>query len=165
MANVSEAQKDLADFVSYLRAYLRDFPELNRLIDGQETSDRMLAWAVIDALDDFNNTPPHIGVFTVSNFPYKSLLLRGSVISVLESVGMLQMRNQMQYSDGGITVSVSDKAPMIMQWISMLQSTYESKKLNYKMSRNIQDALQGDGIMSDYYFLGGYYDVFDRMYR
>jgi len=165
MADVSEAQKDLAKFVSTLRQYLRDFPELNRLIDGQETSDRMLAWAVIDALDDFNNSPPHIGVFTVSNFPYRSLLLRGSVIAVLESVGLLQMRNQMQYSDGGITVSVSDKAPMIMQWISMLQSTYETKKMNYKMSMNIQNALQGDGIMTDYYFLGGYYDVFDRMYR
>lgn len=165
MADENAAQRDLANFVSHLRQYLRDFPELNRLIDGQETSDRMLAWAVIDALDDFNNSPPHIGIFTVSNFPYKSLLLRGSVIAVLESVGLLQMRNQMQYTDGGITVSVSDKSPLIMQWISMLQSTYETKKLNYKMSRNIEDALQGDGIMSDYYFLGGYYDVFDRMYR
>ena len=165
MADENAAQRDLANFVSHLRQYLRDFPELNRLIDGQETSDRMLAWAVIDALDDFNNSPPHIGVYTVGNFPYKSLLLRGSVIAVLESVGLLQMRNQMQYSDGGITVSVSDKAPMIMQWINMLQSTYETKKLNYKISRNIQDAFQGDGIMSDYYFLGGYYDVFDRMYR
>ena len=158
-------QQELAEFVSHLRQYLRDFPELNRLIDGQETSDRMLAWAVIDALDDFNNTPPFIGNHTVGSFPYKSLLLRGAVIAVLESVTMLQMRNQMQYSDGGITVSVSDKGPLLMQWISMLQGSYERKKVQYKMSRNIESAMTGEGIMSDYYFLGGYYDVFDRMYR
>jgi hypothetical protein len=151
--------------VSHLRQYLRDFPELNRLIDGHETSDRMLAWSVIDALDDFNNTPPFIGTFSVGSFPYKSLLLRGAVITVLESVGLLQMRNQLQYSDGGITVSASDKAPMIMQWLQMLKSSYEQKKAQYKMSQNIESAFRGDGIMSDYYFLGGYYDVFDRMYR
>ena len=158
-------QKELANFVTHLRRYLRDFPELNRLIDGQETSDRMLAWSVIDALDDFNNTPPFIGNFSVGSFPYKSLLLRGSVITVLESVGLLQMRNQLQYSDGGISVSSSDKAPMIMQWIQMLKNSYEQKKAQYKLSMNIEYALTGDGIMSDYYFLGGYYDVFDRMYR
>ena len=151
--------------MTHLRRYLRDFPELNRLIDGQETSDRMLAWSVIDALDDFNNTPPFIGNFTVGNFPYRSLLLRGSVITVLESVGLLQTRNQLQYSDGGITVSSSDKAPLIMQWINMLKSSYEQKKVQFKMSKNIEYALTGEGIMSDYYFLGGYYDVFDRMYR
>ena len=75
------------------------------------------------------------------------------------------MRNQLQYSDGGISVSSSDKAPMIMQWLQMLKSSYEQKKMQYKMSLNIENALMGDGIMSDYYFLGGYYDVFDRMYR
>ena len=158
-------QQELQTFVTHLRRYLRDFPELNRLIDGQETSDRMLAWCVIDALDDFNNTPPFIGNFSVGSFPYQSLLLRGSVITVLESVGLLQMRNQLQYSDGGITVSSSDKAPMIMQWLQMLKNSYEQKKVQFKMSRNIEAALNGDGIMTDYYFLGGYYDVFDRMYR
>ena len=54
------AQEDLIRFVSEVRLYLRDYAELNRLIDGEETSDRMLAWAVIDALDDINNTPPFI---------------------------------------------------------------------------------------------------------
>ena len=52
-----------------------------------------------------------------------------------------------------------------MQWLSMLKNSYEQKKTQFKMSRNIESALNGDGIMTDYYFLGGYYDVFDRMYR
>ena len=125
----------------------------------------MLAWAVIDAIDDINNTPPLIGSFTVESFPYRSLLLRGTVIAVLESVGLLQIRNQINYSDGGIQVSASDKAPMIMQWISMLRSSYEQKKQTYKTAVNISNAFEGSAILSDYYFLGGYYDVFDRIYR
>ena len=145
--------------------YLRDYSELNRLIDGEETSDRMIAWAIIDTLDDINNRPPHIGSFTVGTFPYKSLLLRGTVITILESVGILQTRNQLQYSDGGISVGASDKAPMLMQWIQMLSMSYEQKLDKWKISRNITEAFNGSAVMSDYYFLGGYYDVFDRVYR
>jgi len=145
--------------------YLRDYPELNRLIDGEETSDRMIAWAVIDTLDDINNRPPFVGSFTVSTFPYRSLLLRGTVITVLESVGILQTRNQLQYSDGGISVGASDKAPMLMQWVQMLSTSYEQKLDKWKISRNITEAFNGESVMSDYYFLGGYYDVFDRVYR
>ena len=145
--------------------YLRDYAELNRLIDGEETSDRMIAWAVIDTLDDINNRPPNIGTFTCSNFPYKSLLLRGTVISVLESVGILQTRNQLQYSDGGISVGASDKAPMLMQWVNLLKSSYEQKLERWKISQNIVGAFDGSSVTSDYYFLGGYYDVFDRVYR
>tara|TARA_B100000927_G_scaffold265664_1_gene238531 strand:- start:144 stop:638 length:495 start_codon:yes stop_codon:yes gene_type:complete len=162
---ITAAQDDLIHFVSEVRMYLRDFAELNRLIDGEETSDRMIAWAVIDTLDDINNTPPFIGAYTCSSFPYRSLLLRGTVVSILESVGLLQTRNQLNYSDGGIQVGVSDKAPMLMQWINMLKSSYEQKLAKWKISQNITQAFEGDSVMSDYYFLGGYYDVFDRVYR
>lgn len=158
-------RQDLAAFVAEVRMYLRDYPELNRLIDGEETSDRMIAWAVIDTLDDINNRPPFVGSFTVSTFPYRSLLLRGTVITVLESVGILQTRNQLQYSDGGISVGASDKAPMLMQWVQMLSTSYEQKLDKWKISRNITEAFNGESVMSDYYFLGGYYDVFDRVYR
>lgn len=145
--------------------YLRDQPELNRLIDGEETSDRMIAWAVIDALDLINNTPPFIGTYTCASFPMRSLLMRGTVISILESVGLLQMRNQISYSDGGITVSASDKAPMIMQWIQMLRASFDDRLNRWKVATNISQAMEGASVMSDYYFLGGYYDVFDRVYR
>lgn len=159
------SQQSLASFVSQVRMYLRDYPELNRLIDGEETSDRMIAWAVIDTLDDINNTPPFLGAYNVENFPYRHLLMRGTVISILESVGMLQTRNQLNYSDGGISVQASDKAPMIMQWIGMFRSTYEQKKKDYKISMNLAMGFDGQSIQSDYYFIGGYYDVFDKVFR
>lgn len=162
---MSGVREDLVAFISHVRMYLRDYPELNRLIDGEETSDRMIAWAVIDTLDDINNRPPFIGSFTCATFPYKSLLLRGTVVAILESVGILQTRNQLQYQDGGISVGASDKAPMLMQWINMLKMSYEQKLDKWKISQNITQAFDGTSVMSDYYFLGGYYDVFDRVYR
>ena len=48
------SSKTMAELVSMMRMYLRDYPHLNRLIDGEETSDRMIAWAILDAIQDFN---------------------------------------------------------------------------------------------------------------
>ena len=154
---ITAAQDDLLRFVSEVRMYLRDFAELNRLIDGEETSDRMIAWAIIDTLDDYNTTPPFIGSASLNNFPSISLLREGAVIRILESVGLLQVRNQMNYSDGGVSVSISDKAPLLMGWIQMFRQSYEQKKIRIKSSMNVELAFEGDGIHSEYFVVNGIY--------
>ena len=156
-AVIPGASQKLSEVVAMIRLYLRDFPELNRLIKGEETSDRMIAWAVVDALDDFNSTPPFIGSYGLSNFPSTSLLREGATIRILESVGLLQLRNQMNYSDGGITVSVSDKSQFLMSWTNMLRQSYEQKKVRIKSSINVEMAFEGDGIHSEYFVINGVY--------
>src|SRR4051812_25966152 len=110
----------IQQLISTVRLYLRDYAELNRLIQGVEHSDRMILWAIADAVDDWNSTPPLIPAAQLENFPSKSLLLRGIVISLLESVGLLQTRNHLTFSDGGIQVGVSDKTPLIQSWLQLL---------------------------------------------
>lgn len=150
-----EQNAALTDFIGMVRLYLRDYAELNRLIQGVENSDRLIAWAVVDALDDYNTTPPFTS-FGMINFPSKSLLLRGTVISLLESVGLLQTRNHLTFSDGGIQVGVSDKAPMIQSWISLLSNKYEEKKMRQKIAINIENGW-GGGVSSEYSWVNGFY--------
>ena len=118
--------------INTVRLYLRDYPELNRLIRGVEHSDRMIAWAIADAIDDWNSTPPLIPPAQLTNFPSKSLLLRGAVISLLESIGLLMTRNHLTFSDGGIQVGVSDKTPLIQSWLQLIGNRYEEKKQRLK---------------------------------
>lgn len=151
------ASARMNELVAMIRMYLRDFPELNRLIKGEETSNRMIAWAIIDALDDWNTTPPFIGTASLTNFPSVSLLREGAVIRILESVGLLQTRNQLDYSDGGISVRVSNKAPQLMQWIGMFRSSYERKKDRMKASMNIEMGMAGTGTFSEYFVINGIY--------
>ena len=66
--------KKLAQLIAMVRTKMRDFPELNRLIEGQETSDREIAFAIVETVDDFNNTPTLIEAYGVENFPSPSLL-------------------------------------------------------------------------------------------
>ena len=154
-----ELPQKFINTIALVRAKLRDYPELNRLIEGRETSDREIAFAIMEAVDDFNTTPPLIQSFTVDNFPSVSLLIRGTIINILESVGLLQTRNQMSYSDGqGVSVGVSDKAPMLMSWIQLYQGQYEQKKFRLKQALNLSGALNGSGVPSEYVLINGYFD-------
>lgn len=144
-----ESNIPIRQFVGTVRLFMRDYPELNRLIQGEEHSNRIISWAILDALDDFNTTPPLINGYQLDNFPSKSLLLRGTVISLLESLGQLMTRNQLTFSDGGIQVGISDKTPLLMSWIQMFTNKYEDKKLKLKIALNIEGGW-GEGVYSEY---------------
>ena len=154
-----EDNAELQKMVNLVRMYMRDFPHLNRLIDGEESSPRMIAWAIVDAMDDFNTTPPLIGNVSVGSFPSVHLLVRGATITLLESVMMLHSRNHLSYSDGGISVSKWDKAPLIQGILQMMKSTYEEKKLRLKVAMNIRNAW-GGGVSSEYSQISGWYGSF-----
>lgn len=149
-------------FIQSVRLYLRDHPQLNRLVAGEESSDPILAWAVMDAMADFNGTPPWIGNWTVETFLQKSqqaLLLRMTTISVLESVGLLQTRNHLNYSNGGINVGVNDKTPMIMNWLQYFKGSTEQMKQKVKVAANIEQILgpHNPGIHSELWSVNASY--------
>jgi hypothetical protein len=154
-AVVPQQHLRLAQYVMLVRNFMRDFPELNRLIAGEEHSDRLIAWAVLDALNDINTTPP-LQSFTLDSFPSSHILLRGAVISLLESVGLLQTRNHLTFSDGGIQVGVSDKTPLIQSWIQLFTNKYEQKKKDLLIALNIENAW-GPGVSSEYLWTNGFY--------
>lgn len=141
--NISPAMRG---FVQLVRGFMRDFPELNRLVAGEESDDRQIAWAVFDALSDFNGTPPLIGRFSLEDLlreDQQSLLLRMTAASLIESVGLLQTRNHVNYSDGGLNVGVNDKSPLLMKWLQMFRSMTEQRKLQVKIAFNIRQLLDG----------------------
>lgn len=151
-------------FIQTVRMFTRDHPQLNRLIKGEESSDRMIAWAILDFLSDFAGTPPSLGYYTLDQMlemHYQSFALRGTTVALMQSVGILQTRNQLQFSDGGISVGVSDKAPMWMQWIRDFQNKYEQEKISRKVSLNIAQLLGSfAGSHSEYFFVNGWYGVY-----
>lgn len=145
----------LQQFVGLIRAFMRDHAELNRLFQGQEHSDRLIAFAVIDALEDFNTTPPMTN-YQLSNFPSKSLLRYGTMINLLESIGLLMTRNHITFSDGGVQVGINDKTPLIQSWIQLFTNKYETKKDRLKVALNIEGGW-GGGIHSEYLWTSGFY--------
>jgi hypothetical protein len=130
-------------FVQVVRDYMRDHAELNRLIAGQESNDRLVAWAVLDALSVFNG-PPHLTSLSLEELLGRnqhSLMLRLTVITLLESVGLLQTRNHINYSNGGLNVGVNDKTPLILQWLQYYQASTKQMMSRVKVALNIEGIL------------------------
>ena len=159
--SIPGASPEFEQFVAGIRLYLRDHAALNRLIHGQETNDRMLAWCIVDAMSEFNGSPPLLGTFTFSYFMnnnLQSLLRVGTVIRVLESVGLLQTRNHLPFNDGGLSVSVSDKAPLLQSWIDRMRQHWNTEVKQTKISMNIDSLLDGGGgVASEYFAISGWY--------
>jgi hypothetical protein len=145
----------LNNLIQQVRTFTRDYPELNRLIAGVESSPRQILWAIFDTLDDFNSTPPFTNM-RLNDFPSKSLFVRGVVCSLLESVGLLQTRNQISFTDGGIQVGISDKTPLIQSWLQLFRNAYEEKKMRIKVAINIETAW-GGGVFSEFRFINNFY--------
>ena len=153
---------DIDQWVAEIRDFFRDYPELNRLITGHETSDRMIKWATVDAMDEFNDTPPPLSpVYDLNGFPSRHLLRLLTIKWVLRSSAMLQARNQLSYSDGGITVAVSDKAPIYSQIMQQINSEALPLLDSTKRMLNVQEGLDAwHGMHSDYYFIAALYGDF-----
>ena len=60
MATTKEIAQEKAR--RYLRLFLNDTPELNRLIRRQESTDEKLDLAIMLAINDYNITPPPLGI-------------------------------------------------------------------------------------------------------
>lgn len=145
--------------IDFLQLYMNDNENLNRLIKKKELNPAQYELAVIMAVEDFNQTAP-VTQYSLADWPSLKLLLQGAAIQFLTMAGILQSRNRLNYSAGGVSISVSDKAQEYQSWLQWFVNDYENKKLNYKKFANI-DALLGDGdgsgVNSEYNALYGYY--------
>jgi len=148
-------------FVQQVRLFLRDFAALNRLIAGEESSERMIGWATLDAISRFNGIP-HFTQLTLEDLVQRGqthLLTRMATESLLESVGLLQTRNHINYSNGGINVGVNDKTPLIMNWLQMFKATTEQRVSQVKVAMNIEYILgpSNRGVASEYWSVNSTY--------
>ena len=145
--------------VESTRLFLRDYPELNRLTEGFDHSDRHIFWAILDTISDWSSTPPFLGLGLndILDKGWFSLFIRGVVISLLSSLGILHMRNYLAYSDGGVNVQ-TENPQMIQSWLTMFKNEYEQKKSRALVAQNIANELGGaSGVHSELLFVNGFF--------
>jgi len=151
-AQSTQATERLDKAKRYLRLFLRDTPELNRLIRKQESNDEMLTFAIDMTISDWNSTSPFIDRIHIGNYPSLYLLMHGSVIQILKSQGIYQARNELNYQAGGSSFMRFNKSSYYMNWMINLASDYELKKRNMKIAKNIEGGW--GGVASEYDRIG-----------
>ena len=97
---------------------------------------------------DFDNTPPFIGRSDFQNPPPFHILIKGIVIQLLESKGLLESRNSLSFNDGGISIA-ADKDQRTQNWLSLFTNQYETNKTKFKIAKNIEMAW-GVSLSSEY---------------
>jgi hypothetical protein len=159
--NIPGASSTFNSFVAGVRLYMRDYPELNRLVAGEESSNRMIAFSVMEALSDFTSKPPDLGVYTFETFMQKGwahYLRIGTICKLLEQIGLLQTRNNLNFAHGNIQVSVADKTPVLQNWIQILSAKWDTWTDRVKVGENISRAMgAGEGVNSEYFAIHGYF--------
>ena len=149
--------QSLQNLINQVRLKMRDHPLLNRLIAGVESGDRFIAFAIAEAVDDWNATPPITASVTYDSHPSPYLLIMKAVIETLRQVMILQVRNHLTYSDGqGATVNTSDKAPALQAIIGQLSAEYEQKKQAMKIALNVEGGWD-DSVSSELAVINTFY--------
>ena len=127
-----------AQAITKVRKFVRDSKELNRLFENEyENTDNQIESAIEWCIMDYNVTGPILDTVTLETFPNDYLLCLGSICYLLQSAAVGQSRNRINYSDGGISVNISDKAQDYIGLANMFTNDYERKKIEFKRRQNL----------------------------
>lgn len=144
-------KREMEQLIQAVRVYMRDHAKLNRLVEGVESSDDQIAFAIVQALDDWNTTRPLIGTVTLNTHPSIQLLLKAATINLLDGIIALKERNYLPFQDGGgVAGTSSGNVQLLMNTRAQMFTEYESKKKELKIALNLKRALGSSGMHSEY---------------
>lgn len=127
--------------VEKLRNFLRDRPELNKLLADEESTDIDLYQALLDGMDYINYEVGYETSYTLDDFPSWKIMRDAAVLEILVSAGIGSARNTLTYNDGGGVMSQdSDVYGRYMAYYNQLVVKLQNSVTQFKMTKNINDA-------------------------
>ncbi len=126
--------------VEKLRDFLRDRPELNKLLEDKESSDQDLYQALLDGMDYINYEVGYETAYTLDDFPSWKVARDAAVLEILVSAGIGSARNTLTFNDGGGIMSQdSDVYGRYMAYYNQLVVKLQTAITNIKIAKNIND--------------------------
>jgi len=126
--------------VEKLRDFLRDRPELNKLLEDQESPDDALYQALLDGMDYINYEVGYETSYTIDDFPSWKIVRDAAVLEILVSAGIGSARNTLTYNDGGGIMSQdSDVYGRYMAYYNQLVQKLQVAVSNLKLRANIDN--------------------------
>lgn len=131
---MTEYSPEMTILIKRFRNRILDSDPLENILKGDlEFSDERIEGFIIEALYDINEMEPRTKL-TIQRFPKTALLLDGALVKMLIGRGLLHLRNQISYSDAGLSVNLDDKSGYYSQWLAQLSTKYEQDKQRFKAS-------------------------------
>jgi hypothetical protein len=109
-----------------VRLELRDYPEVNRLLDNYEFDEAEILHAALRCVDYFNEVPPELDQrFDSSNFTWRYHWMEGIVYHLLQVAISWLDRNKLNYSAGGVQVDDLGRSGPYIAHMQMRKQKWE----------------------------------------
>ena len=120
--------------IAKTRKKMQDIPVKNKLIDGEAFSKTQIEFAIEEALDKLGDFPPLINLSSESYSD--SMIIKGVICSLMETAGLLDTRNVLEYQDNGITIKDTHEKQNEM-FAQKYAAIFEKEATRFKISKNI----------------------------
>ena len=126
-----------------LRAYAQDFADRNRLNDDKEEfSPTEYRIAIIKTFADLDTVPPvSISLSAPGTLPPINFFLGFGICNLIEMSIFRRLRNDLQYTDGGLTID-TEKFEKYSALLNEMRTYYFTQVNNFKQSLN-KEEVQG----------------------
>jgi len=141
----------LQSYVEAVKATMRDRPDLNALIEGEEHKDEDRVKALEEALDWLNSTPP-LTEYTFVDCPFRRYLIDLSIIRLLRSLLYLLERNALEVSDPGGVAATKTQRDYIRRTIQELRAEVLPELKEAKKARALMDSIAYSGSVGSSYY-------------
>ena len=133
-----------------LQTHVQDNPTYNYLLENFEFSNAEFDVAVRFAVSDYNIALPACITVPVP-WPdnYDDLMALGILAKLYRGKALQHYRNQLDYNDAGITVSIDNKGPVYDRIAERLEAEFNNKAEKLKKYINLNSAY--GSIDSDYF--------------
>ena len=134
----------------FVRTFIRDSIEYNKLLDEQQFSDERITQSKNLAISLFNVMTP-ISSWVEANFPNQHILLMGTLYHLFIGEAAAAARNELNYQDGRLTVPIEEKYQYYVQLAGTYKEMFQSLSQQFKIQSNLEDGY-GE-VSSDYAYL------------
>ncbi|MCX8074093.1 MAG: hypothetical protein N2749_00705 [Clostridia bacterium] len=131
-----EEKEVLTKYIDMFRMRVADDdPEKNILNKkAYQYSDDTIVKLIMQSLSDINSGFPRT-TYSLIYFDRNiddNLIVDGAIVFALIREGILQMRNQIDYSDSGLSIAMFNKTSLYQGWASFLMQKYLQDKKDVK---------------------------------
>jgi len=134
--------------ISEIRMSIRDVdPEANFLLDALEFSRQEIALCMRRCVDYWNESLPPVSYYKTTDFPYRYQYSRAVVAQLYFMAAQHKLRNDLNYSAGGVTVQDTSNFEKYQKMSDQLWDEWKQWVKDKKLNINI---------MGGFGYLGGY---------
>lgn len=135
--NYTEDQKELLQYMidTFRLRIGDDDPERNILYKKTcRYSDEKIKQLLDTAMNDINGGQPRTNydIFEFNSICDNDLVVNGAIVFALLREGLLQVANQVDYSDSGLSIGMFNKTQLYQSWYSQLLQLYLNDKAEWK---------------------------------